>query len=330
VFWHGDLPEGLRLPLPEGPPPVHRRPGVRAQAGPVWMNGPAVGAGLLLTCTDPFDAGFGLAVEVLLERLRDVARHERGLSYNADIEVVDVGRDHREVAIVVDAREGQEAEVAGILWQQFQDLCTRGPAEAEIAHALAGFAEHLEAGDEAVAADLMKAAFAVVFGLRYRTPAESYAAWSAVTPADAARALREAAPTAVVVVPEGVVLAELPGIERAAFCGQVPELPAGHAFRPPALARLRSKDARTTLVVAEEGLGHIDADGDRHLLAWSDVEAAMPSSEGNGVAVVGRNLCLIEVHEQVYGRRAVEAVRARVPRGVWIPVPRRSEEDSRG
>jgi zinc protease len=272
-----------------------------------------------------------MGVEVLLERLRDVARHERGLSYSAGFEIVDVAADQREVALVVDAREGQEAEVAGILWQQFLDLCTRGPAPDELAHSCAGFAEQLDDVDDTVAGDLMKAAFAAVFGLRYRSPADTYAAWTAVTPDAVAAALRAAAPTAVLVVPEGVVPADLPGgIQRAAFCGQVPELPPGHSFRPPALARLRHRGARTTLVVADEGLGHIDADGDRHLLPWSDVEAAIPATDGDGVAVVGRNLCLIEVHEEVYGRRAVEAVRARVPQGVWIPAPRRSAENAAG
>jgi hypothetical protein len=38
--------------------------------------------------------------------------------------------------------------------------------------------------------------------------------------------------------------------------------------------------------------------------------------------VVGRNLCSLDVHEDRYGRRAVAAVRARLPRELWLtPAP---------
>jgi hypothetical protein len=36
---------------------------------------------------------------------------------------------------------------------------------------------------------------------------------------------------------------------------------------------------------------------------------------------VGRKLCGIDVHEEVYGRRAVDLVHAHLPEHVWVTVP---------
>jgi hypothetical protein len=264
---------------------------------------------------------------VLEGRLTDVARHQRGLSYSVTREVVDVAPGRREVAVVVDSREGQEAAVAAVLWEQFRELCERGPSADEVAHVVEGFAEFLD-GDDAVSAELGQAAFATVFGLPVRTAVDALASMRAVTPDAAAAALRATVPTVILIVPDGVEPDLGPGIERRHLCNYVLELPVGPTFRPPLLARVRSKEARLRLVVSDDGLAHGDADGDGHVIPWSEVEAALPAMQGTGVFVVGRNLCGIDVHEDLYGRRAVEAVRARLPEHVWMPLPRRSEENA--
>jgi hypothetical protein len=319
ALWHGERPDDLRLVLPEGPRPARQRPAVRVQTGPLWLQGPTAGAGLLLTVPDALDAATGIGVDVLTERMRDVARTERGLSYHADLEIVDIAPGHREVAVVVDAREGQEAEVARVLWEQYLDLCERGPSPAELEHSVEGFAEHLDSGDDVTLADLSRAAFADVFGLPFRPAAEGVPAWRAVTPEQVAAALRSCRPSAVLALPERVDPGPLPGgIERTYLCNYVPVLPKGTTFRPSLLARALHKEARIQLVVTDTYLAHGDSDGDGHVIPWPEVEAAVPALEGNGVFVVGRNLCGIDVHEDVYGRRAVDAVRARLPQHVWV------------
>ncbi len=328
LVWHGDVPEGLRLPLPAGSPPQRSVPRVRRQDGPEWLQGPAVGAGLLVTVPDGLDAATAVALDVLLERVRDVARHERGLSYHADLEIVDVAPDHRETALLVDAREGQEAEVARLVWEQFEALCASGPSAAEVAHAVDGFAEFAEGGgDEVVLADLVRAASCRVFGLRSRPAAESLAAWRTVEPRDVAAATRALRPSALLMVPEGVDPGPLEGVGRRYICNLVRELPQGTTFRPPLLARALHKAARLRLVVTDDLLAHEDCDGDGHVIPWGEVEAAVPAAQGDGVFVVGRNLCGIDVHEDVYGRRAVAAVRARLPQHVWVPAPRPVPEE---
>ncbi len=322
AVWHGDRPDGLRLPLPAGSPPERPLPATRVQTGPLWLQGPTAGAGLLLTVADPLDAAVGVGLDVLTERMRDVARMERGLSYSADMEVVEVAPGHREVAVLVDAREGQEAEVARVLWEQYLDLCDRGPSRAEVEHSVEGFAEHLDSGDDAVLADLSRTAFAQVFGLPVRPAAERLPAWRAVTPEQAAAALRACRPSAVLALPEKVNPGPLPGgIERTYLCNYVPVLARGTMFRPSLLARALHREARISLVVTDTILAHGDSDGDGHVIPWPEVEAAIPAREGNGVFVVGRNLCGIDVHEDVYGRRAVDAVRAHLPRHVWVQAP---------
>ena len=43
---------------------------------------------------------------------------------------------------------------------------------------------------------------------------------------------------------------------------------------------------------------------------------------------VGRNMCGILVHEEMYGRKAVEAVGARIPSALWLVPTQRSRETS--
>jgi hypothetical protein len=323
LIWHGPRPDDLRLPLPEGPRPERIATPARPQPGPVWLQGPTPGVGLLLTTRLRWDSAFDVALDVLRERMRDIARHERGLSYHADIEFLDVAPDHREVAVVVDAREGQEAEVARLLWQQYLELARTGPTVAELAHALGGLEEFLDSGDEAVLGELVKAAYAELVGIRYRPSADMLVAWRAVAPEEAAEALRRTLSTAVLVVPADVDPGELgSGIRQVPLCNVVPDLPPGTTYRPPLVARAVSRATRVRLVVNDDVLAHEDADGDRHVIPWSEVEAAVPALDGKGLFVVGRNLCGFEVHEDLYHRRAVEAVRAHIPAHLWLPEPR--------
>jgi hypothetical protein len=320
LVWHGELPDGLRLPLPDGPRPERPAPVRRSQSGPVWMQGPALGAGLLLTAGDQRDPAVGAGIEVLLERVRDVARHERGLSYHADVGIADVAEGQREVALLVDAREGEEAAVARLLWEQLLDLAAQGPSPAELAHAVDGYAEELDRGDESVFGDLTKAAFCSVAGLVFRSGEDGLAAWREVTPQQVTEAMARILPTAVLIVPDGVNPGVLGGgIQRRHLCNQVPSLPKGAVFRPSLLARTVNRAARLTLVVGESVLAHGDADGDLHAIAWDEVVAAVPAVQGEGVFVIGHNLCGIDVHEDVYGRKAVELVRSRLPRAAWVP-----------
>ncbi|WP_369139679.1 hypothetical protein [Modestobacter versicolor] len=324
LWCSGTLPAGLRLPLPSGPVPVRVRPVPRPQQGPVWTTGEAPGVGLLLADDRPYDSALRMGVEVLSERLRDVARHARGLSYHVEGAGLDVTPERRELAVWVDAREGQEAPVAGIVWQQFSALCQDGPTAEELAHALAGFEEDVDGDPEAVAtADVADAAQSAVTGMRPLPVADALAAWRSVTPADVVASLRAAWASALLYVPEWAQYAGPAGpVERRYTCNVVPGLPAGTVFQPPAVSRALRRAPRLTLVVSDAVLAHADADGDVHCIPWAAVEAVAPVDGSRGIVVVGRNLCSIVVHPDLYGRKAhervVELVRGHVPAERWL------------
>ncbi|MFW3169901.1 hypothetical protein [Geodermatophilus sp. CPCC 206100] len=328
LWCRGPLPEGLRLPLPDGPRPERTTPESRPQTGPVWTVVPGSGVGLLLGATGPWDPALRLGVEVLLDRLRDTARHRRGISYSVDSVGLDLHAGHREVAVVVDARQGQESAVADLVWEQFVALGEAGPTAAELAHAVAGFEEELDADEQAVVeAELVDAAYCAVSGLPFRPVQDVVRAWRTTTAEDVAAALRAARGTVVLAVPEGVSYAG-PGapVERRTLCWVEPVLPDGETFRPPLAARVLGRAQGRTLVVGTTALAHRAADGDVHRIPWELLECAVPTEDGRGLLVVGRNLCTVPVHEDVFGRRAVAAVRARVPADRWVARPARRQE----
>jgi hypothetical protein len=323
LWCSGEVPAGLRLPLPAGPRPERATPPARPQTGPVWTAGHGAGVGLLLASGSSGDPALMVAVDVLKERLRDTARHARGLSYSVDSLGLDLGPDRREVAVVVDAREGQEGEVADLLWRTCTELSASGPTPAELAHAVAGFEEDLDADPRAVAeSELADAAYCAVSGLPFRPVQQVLDGWRAVSSERVAAALGRALDTAILYVPDGSDYAG-PGlpVERRFLCTVTPQLPAGAVFRPPLLTRLFDPGSRVALVVGDAGLGYRDADGDVHAVPWDLVEAAVPTDDGRGAFVVGRNLCGVLVHEDRFGRRAVEALRARVPAPRWLAAP---------
>ena len=322
LWWHGDLPAGLTLSLPSGPKPVRDLPPPRPQSVPVWTQYFAPGVGLLLRTGNTYDPAMSVGVEVLKERVRDIARHARGLSYHADSMALDLTPTAREVAIIIDAREGQESEVAQILWEQYAALGASGPTAEEIAHAVDGFAEELDGDAEGVTqAELADAAYCAISGIAFHPVADVLADWRAVTPERVAAALRAAHDTAVLYVPETAPFPGIYGLHRRWMCNRREDLPRGTTFRTPAFTRLVNKAARVSIVVGDEGLAERDADGDGHFIPWPEVEAVVPVDEGKGFHVVGRNMCGIVVHEEMYGRRAVEAVRARIPAQQFLALP---------
>lgn len=320
LWCHGTLPEGLRLALPHGPRPTRPVPVPSAQTGPVWISGPVEDGAGLLVAGAPRDAALAVGINVLQERLTDIARHARGLSYSTGVEFVDTAADRRETALYVDAREGQAGEVARILWEQFWLLCEQGPTADEIAHVLAGLEEELDDGsDEFVGGELSGAAFGELNEVPFRSTAEALEAWRTVTPEATAAALRAVRGTAILMVPEGVTLLSAVGhADRRFFCGVVPAAPPGVEYRPSVLKRVRSRQARVALIVSDAGLAQRDDDGDVHFIAWQDIDAVIPHDEGDGFTIVGRNMCLIPVFVEGYGRSAHQAVRARIPAHAWL------------
>ncbi|WP_324274313.1 hypothetical protein [Blastococcus brunescens] len=177
--------------------------------------------GLLLGTDSTYAPALSVGIEVLKERVRDIARHARGLSYHVDSMALDLHAGLRETAVVIDAREGQEGEVATILWDQYSALCGGGPTVEEIGHAVEGFVEELDGDDEAVVqSELADAAYCTVARIPFHPVAEVLADWRAMTPERVATALRAARGSAVLYLPETARFPGIDGVHRRTMCNR--------------------------------------------------------------------------------------------------------------
>lgn len=326
---HGELPEGLRLDLPHGPRPVHAEAVLRSQRAASWSKSWAAGVGLMVSADGAWDPALRLALDVVRERVQDVARVERGLSYSSGVAVLEFEAGHRELVLAVDAREGQEGAVAGIVWDAWRSLCADGPRADEVAHVVDEVREELDGADpdDLASGDLHEAAAAQLLGLESRPNAsllDSYLAVTAEQVRDAARAVWT---SALLQVPEWSTFEGLPGLERWRACGWAPEVPAGRTLRPSALVRMLPGPAKKRRVVlSDHGIAHQDDDGDVHVISWGDLDTVFRQGEvkdekgkvqdGGALVVIGRNACMFRVDDDSFGTKAVETASAHVRRHV--------------
>lgn len=324
----GPPPPGLRLPLRTGERPAHPVNAPRERGGPTWSAdaAPSPGLGLRAPAQDTVSA---MAVAILHERLTDVARHEHGISYHVETDLVEVDVDSVEWVVHLDARPGQDQRAAELLWEQACGLAADGPTQDELEHERSAPLEIWE-DPRAIVIDLENAARAELFGVALRSRPQIAAARAAVTPSDVATALRVALASAVLVVPEDVTPALTAPDGRPVPEGGCPRsrvVPAGRVYRPSLLARGLSRQARTArLVQLADGFALVDPDGDVHTVLFDDVVGVEVSDCGR--VLFGRNGCVVPVSDDLWSRvqPAVARVDDRVPAGLRFVAPLRSEE----
>jgi predicted Zn-dependent peptidase len=305
----GPPPEGLRVELPTGERPVRAEFTPLRVDGPRWSPEavPCAGLALLGPATT---AAWTIGMRVLDDRLTSIARREKGLSYHIDGEQAEIDPARTDRLIWLDARDGQENEVAAILWNTARDLAGTGPEPEEIAHEVAAFKEAVT-DPRYIEADLDWAAEAELFGIQYRTPADWLAELSAVTPEDVTARFAESLRTALMVVPEDcrVELSDLDGGPVAeGGCTRGTVVPAGQVFRPPLRARATDPAARRArLVLTPTSVVLRDADGDVHEVAFGQVVGVQIDDDAR--TVFGANGCLIPVDPGLF-KGAATAVHA--------------------
>jgi hypothetical protein len=322
---HGELPDGLRLDLPHGPRPPHAQAALRPQRAASWSKSWAAGVGLMVSADGPWDPALRLALDVVRDRVQDVARTERGLSYSSGLAVAEFTAGHRELVLAVDAREGQEGAVAGIVWDSWRSLCADGPRAEELAHVVDEVREELDGADpdDLALGDLYEAATAHLLDLESRPNASLVEGYLAVTPEQVRDAARAVWSSAVLQVPEWSSFEGLPGLERWRACGWAAEVPAGRTLRPSALVRMLPGPAkRRRVVLADHGIAHQDDDGDVHVVPWGELDTVFRQAEvkdekgkvqdGGALVVIGRNACMFRVDDDSFGTKAVEAAAAHV------------------
>jgi len=300
----GPPPADLRLPLPPGPLASHPAPPAREQTRPLWSPEPAA-AGIGLSLVGGRQEGWFVGMQVLAERLTQRARHDRGLSYEIGWESTLLDRGRVDRMIMVDARDGHEATVAGMLWEEVRRLADEGPTAEELKHERESIRE-MHADPRSVEGELGYVANAELFGLEATASDERQAIVDRLTPTDIAELFEDALPTALLVVPEDVRL-ELPGVSVGG-CSTGRTVPAGTSFRPPAMAKLLHRAARAQqLILTADGVAHVDEDGDVHRVRFADVVGVQVDEDGR--VLFGANGCIIPVDKSMF-RGAEAAIRA--------------------
>lgn len=300
----GPPPDGLRLQLPPVERPAHPANRPVQRGGARWCpdSVPSPGLGLSTPAGDTVSA---MAVAILQERLMDVARHEHGISYHVESDVVEVGPDRVEWVVHLDARAGQDQRAAELLWEQASDLARHGPTPQELQHEQDAVRE-MWLDPRAVVVDLDRAARAELFGYTARSRPQIGAARDEVSAADVATALRAAMATAIVVVPDDVRLAltDLDGRPLPEQgCPRSRTIPAGKVYRPPLLARGMSKEARAArLVELDNGFAAVDGDGDVHTVLFEDVVGVEVSDDGR--ILYSRHGCIAPITHDLWNRVA--------------------------
>jgi hypothetical protein len=305
----GPPPADLRLPLPPGPLATHERPVPLPQTGPTWVQAmaPSVGVSLLGRRVAAWSTG----MSVLADRLEQAARHERGLSYDVGGDGQLLGGDDTVVALTVDAREGQEATVAALVWDELRRFAAEGPTEAELEHHRAGVRE-LVADPRHVEVELANVTEGLLLGLPTRTLDDRLAALAEITPDSVRDEFAAGLPTTQIVVPPDVTL-DLPGLTEGG-CPRVRIEPPGKVFKPPLFAKLITRAARgLRLILTADGLAFRDPDGDVHIVRWSDVVGV--EHDGGELTVFGSTGCHVVVNPDLFSgaAAAVAAVKANVP-----------------
>lgn len=309
----GPPPDRLRLPLPDGPRVVHNPTPPLPVDGPRLLleDVPCVGLSLRGPSVSPVDA---LGLQVLSHRLTEVARTEKGLSYSVDGDRAGADPSTTDRFVWVDARAGQEVQVASILWETALELARSGPKQYELDHEAAAFREMVE-DPRFVDAELDTHARTVLLGEPHLSSAQWQAALAVTTPAQVAAALTESLRTALIVVPgeEPLELSEPDGKPLPLGDCTTPDWqPQGKVFKPSLLARATTTAARgARLHLTPDGVALVDG-GLRHFIPFTDVVGVL--AQNGSRTVFGRTGCVVPVDSDLFKgvEPAIAAIDARV------------------
>jgi hypothetical protein len=307
----GPVPEGLRLPLRDGPAP-DRAPQPRlAPATPAWGSVPIdqrVTLGAEVAPHPALNATLGL----LRARAEEELRHRRGTAYSVEAEKIGIDASTRVAVVTTDVRPGQEAFAAQVLWRELHRLADVGPAPAELEHERAEVEMHVD-DPRAHLEQARATAFAAVTGIAAATAAELRRDAAGLT-VDAVRqvagALRGAA---LVLVPEETEL-QVPGL------GRLPQWSAGIVTgRVFPRRRLRGVPKEARLLVGDEGASLVLGEDRRITVRWSDAVGLVRQGPGEW-QLVGSDGFTLPLSEDDWrdGAEAVALARAAVPQELQV------------
>ncbi len=306
----GPVPGELSLPLPVGPVPARAAWTRREPTTPAWTELPledrvALAAELPRTPADAATAG------ILRTRVEEELRARRGVAYAVELDRVPVDAERAVVVVSSDARPGESAVVARLLWREVQRLADEGPRPDELDHERALLAEHL-ADPRSDPEEARATARGLVSGAPVPTRPELHAAAERL---DAGRVRAVAA-----ALRDAAVLGVALGAEAPAGLPRLPQWSAdrvtGRVFRP---ARRSAAPRGARLVAGPEGVTSDLGEGRVSTVRWADA-VGLVRSPGEEWTVVGRDgtgVALVAADWRD-GAAAVDLARAAVPLGLQV------------
>jgi predicted Zn-dependent peptidase len=284
VLWiAGDMPDGLRLPLADGPAMMEQLVVPLPVTLPGYVSVQARG-GVGVSLVSDRSVAAHAAMDILQRRLTQELRHEHGITYNVGAAAEDLDRDHVHAYLAADALPEQTPMAAHVLLSAFEALADNGCGAAE----LDGYGRRMREayeGPGAPVALLRRQAHAILSGRSVPSPEAALRRASELTGPDVATALQALHSSMIVAVPGTV-----PAVQGR--MGQLPAWSAGtvsgtvHKPTDPASVRVLTTGHEGVMLTAGPGkhvtVRYADAAA---LIQWNDGQQALIGTDGFTVQV---------------------------------------------
>jgi hypothetical protein len=321
VLWiHGTIPYGLRIALPSGPAPA--APPLRPMATRLPGFVMAGGGGIGMSLAGRQSVAASVTLDILQERMKQVLRHDYGLSYGVTAASEPLDSDITHTWLVADALPEQVPMVAHTMLATFEALAEDGGTGAEVGD----YARRLRAAYESPSGPaivLHRQAQNILSARPVREAGEVLRAVSEVDKKAVSEVAGELLGQAIVATPQLI-----PAVQ-----GRMPRLPLWSAQTITG-AEFRSQHSGATLTVGRQGV-MLTVEGGQHvtvragataaLLRWNDSKRALIGTDGFAVQ--------LDPAEWQDGADALRSIDASVARSLVVdidsPGPGRSRPDKR-
>ena len=313
VILSGPPPDEFRLELGHGdwsPLPQPTRIAGLELPTCIAAGAGAVAAGLLVER----GPATGVALATLAERLTSRLRHELGLSYAVWTDYEPLG-DQAHLTISADCTDDGVEQVTDAMLAALDELAADGVDEQAVAYEVERFQRMLETPQDA----LDWYATGELLGVSPGRMVASVAATASVTPQEITSVIGRGVENMLMLIPGG----RRPRPRFRAYPLWSDRAVAGRVLRPGGLvARLLSR--KGGLVLGEEGISGLWADGTITTVRWSECEAVLLFADGT-VVVIGCDGDRITVPVSVFGAGRVgnlrQEIERHVPRDKFVPMP---------
>ena len=315
LFMSGAPPEGFTLELRRGeaqPLPAPTSIDRLALPTSIEMGQGAVGAGMMVE-RGPVT---GIALATLRATATQRLRYELGHSYTVWSDYQLIGASEAHLTVGADCMDAGAVDVLSTLAEVIDRLAEDGPDTAALALEVERFRRMLQDPLDL----LLWAASASLIGVSLEELDEQNRGLAGIGPADVAAVIREGAARMIMLLPNGVAA---PAGRFHPYPHFSPRAVEGRMVRPAGLRRwlgLRSAG----IVVGDEGVSAVYANGNITTIAWDDVEAVLDWNDGT-VGLIGCDGDHFPVPPQVFGASGVakvrEAVEQHLAPELRVPMP---------